>query len=74
MKKDLSELPPEEFEAFMEPPLFAVACEEAMLRDTTLEAFMKKVGFYSDEEYRRQQILSNKRRLSLLAWIRCTLM
>lgn len=65
MKKNLSDLSSEEFEAFMETPQFAVIAENAMLLETTLEDFMKKVGIYTEEEYRRQQIMSNERRISL---------
>ncbi len=60
--KNMSE---EDFYAFMETPEFAVIAENAMLQETTLENFLRKVGIYSEEELRRQQIRSNERRASL---------
>lgn len=62
---DPANMTEEKFEAFMETPVFGVIAEEAMLRETTLEDFLRKYGIYSEEELRRQQLLSNERRISL---------
>lgn len=64
MNKNLHETS-EKFEAFMETPQFAVAAENAMLLEMSMEDFMRKVGIYTEEEYRRQQLRSNERRISI---------
>ena len=65
MKNDPANMTEEEFEAFMETPVFAVIAEEAMLSEMSLEDSLRKYSIFSEEELRRQQLLSNERRISL---------